>query len=496
MAEDRAYLLAIDVGTTTTRCVLFDLQGRPVGEAYREPPVRYPRPGWAEVAPEDWWTATVDVVHEALEGAHVPCEQILGVGLCGLKHAIVPVDAGGAPLGYAMLWMDQRCRAQAEWMTREHGALIEAALGRGPVMSTTPSAPKLRWIAENEPQLLRQTATFLLPKDFVRLRLTGTIATDPSDAGGTGLYDQRSGSWSRPLLALVGVAPDKMPPIRASTSVAGSITQQAAHLTGLAPGTPVVIGGGDVSCTLIGSDARAPLAPGAPIRACLYLGTAAWISTGRTLSAGAFGATATTGAALKWLSALCGSASAATGGEPSLLYPSLVEQAGGVPVGSNGLTFLPHLMGERGPTADPCAVGVLYGLSLAHGRAEIARAVLEGCACQLRRIIEALEVTVGELVTVGGGAKSRRWLQIIADVIGLPLLVPRVVEAGALGAAILAAVGIGCHPSVEEAAGEWVRIAGHVEPDAAAHAAYGDVYAAFLELERRVAPMYTREGKR
>jgi xylulokinase len=167
-----------------------------------------------------------------------------------------------------------------------------------------------------------------------------------------------------------------------------------------------------------------------------------------------------------------------------------------VPVGSNGLIFLPHLMGERGPTADPCAVGVLYGLSLAHGRAEIARAVLEGCACQLRRIIEALEVTVGELVTVGGGAKSRRWLQIIADVIGLPLLVPRVVEAGALGAAILAAVGIGLYPSVEQAAGEWVQIAGRVEPASAAHAAYREVYAAFLELEGRVAPMYAREGKR
>ena len=492
MARDRGYLLAIDVGTTTTRCVLFDLQGTPVGEAYREPLVRYPRPGWAEVAPEDWWTATVAVVHEALEGAHVPREQILGAGLCGLKHAIVPIDAHGTPLANAMLWMDQRCRAQAQWMAREHGELIEQALGRGSTMSTTPSAPKLRWITENEPELLRQTTTLLLPKDFIRLRLTGTVATDPSDAGGTGLYDRLRGDWSGPMLRLVGVPADKMPPIRASTSVAGSVTQEAARLTGLAPGTPVVIGGGDVGCTLIGANAHAPVAPGAPLRACLYLGTAAWISTGRTLSAGTFGATATTGAALKWLSALCGSASA--GSELPLPYPSLVEQADGVPVGSNGLIFLPHLMGERGPAADPCAVGVLYGLTLAHGRGEMARAVLEGCACQLRRIVEALDVTVGELVAVGGGAKSPLWLQIVADVIGLPLLVPRVVEAGALGAAILAAVGIGLYPSVEQAAGEWVQITGRVEPASAAHAAYREVYAAFLELEERVAPMYAREG--
>jgi xylulokinase len=496
MAEDTGHLLAIDVGTTTTRCVLFDLRGRQVGGAYREPPVRYPRPGWAEVAPGDWWTATVAVVREALEATRVPREQVLGVGLCGLKHAVVPVDAGGTPLANAMLWMDQRCRPQAEWMTREYGELIGQVLGRGPEMTTTPSAPKLRWIVENEPELLRRTTTFLLPKDFIRLRLTGTIATDPSDAGGTGLYDRRSGGWSRPLLALAGVPPGKMPPIHGSASLAGSITQEAARLTGLAPGTPVVVGGGDVGCTLIGANARAPVAPGAPIRACLYLGTAAWVSTQRTLSAGTFGATATTGAALKWLSALYRPESEAGPGDPSPSYADLVELAQDAPLGSNGLLFLPHLMGERAPRPDPCAVGVLYGLTLAHGRGEIARAILEGCACQLRRIVEALGVQVDELVAVGGCVKSRLWLQIIADVTGLPLLVPRVVEAGALGAAILAAVGIGLYPSVELAAEEWVQIAGRVEPNATAQAAYGEVYTAFLELEEHVAPMYAREETR
>jgi xylulokinase len=490
MAECSGYVMAIDIGTTTTRCVLFSLRGTVAGEAYREPPVHYPQPGWAEVVPEEWWAATVAVVRETLRETGVPSEEILGIGLCGLKHAIVPMDARGIPLAGAMLWMDQRCRAQAQWMTREHGALLEGALGRGSAMSTTPSAPKLRWLAENEPELLRQASTLLLPKDFVRYRLTGTIATDPTDAGGTGLYDRRSGAWSEPMLRLSGVSPEKMPPIRPSASLAGSVTPQAARLTGLAPGTPVVVGGGDVTCTLIGADVADPIVPGAPTRACLYLGTAAWISAGRTLSASTFGATATTGAALKWLAALTGSR---PDGEPALPYSGLVEAASSIPIGARGLLFLPHLMGERGPSADPCAVGVLYGLSLAHGRAELARAVLEGCACQLRRIVEALDVTVGELVAVGGGAKSGLWLQIIADVTGLPLLVPRVVEAGALGAAILAAVGIGRYASVEQAAGAWVQVARRVEPDPLAHAAYEEVYAAFLELEGRVAPMYGRE---
>jgi len=490
MAEHSGYVMAIDIGTTTTRCVLLNLRGTVVGEAYREPQVHYPQPGRAEVAPEDWWAATVAVVREALEASAVPSEEILGIGLCGLKHAIVLIDASGMPLANAMLWMDQRCRAQARWMTREHGALIEAALGRGSAMSTTPSAPKLRWLAENEPELLHRVSTFLLPKDFVRFRLAGTIATDPTDAGGTGLYDRRSGDWSEPMLRLAGVPPDKMPPIRPSASLAGGVTPQAARLTGLAPGTPVAVGGGDVTCTLIGANLTDSAAPEAPARACLYLGTAAWISAGRTLSPRTFGATATTGAALKWLAALTGST---PDGEPALPYSGLVETASGVPIGARGLLFLPHLMGERGPSADPCAVGVLYGLSLAHSRAEVARAVLEGCACQLRRIVEALDVTVAELVAVGGGAKSPLWLQIIADATGLPLLVPRVVEAGALGAAILTAVAIGRYSSVEQAAGEWVQIARRVEPDASAHAAYEEVYAAFLELEGRVAPMYGRE---
>jgi xylulokinase len=490
MEKDNGYLMALDIGTTTTRCVLLDLRGTVVGEAYREPQVHYPQPGWAEVAPDEWWMATVAVVCEVLEATAVPPQEILAIGLCGLKHAIVPVDAHGMPLANAMLWMDQRCRTQAQWMTREHGALIEAALGRGSAMSTTPSAPKLRWLAENEPELLQRASTFLLPKDFVRYRLTGTIATDPTDAGGTGLYDRRSSGWSEPMLRLAGVPPDKMPPIRPSASLAGRVIPEAARLTGLVPGTRVAIGGGDVACTLIGTNVADPVASAAPARACLYLGTAAWISAGRTLSPRTFGATATTGAALKWLAALVGST---PGDGPSLPYSGLVETAGSIPIGAHGLLFLPHLMGERGPAADPCAVGVLYGLSLAHSQAEVVRALLEGCACQLRRIVEALEVHVTELAAVGGGAKSPLWLQIIADVIGLPLLVPRVVEAGALGAAILAAVSIGRYASVGQAAGEWVRVARRVEPDGAAHAVYDEVYADFLELERRIAPMYGRE---
>jgi xylulokinase len=493
MAGETGYLLAVDVGSTTTRCVLFDLQGRPVAEAYREPRTYHPQPTWTEVEPEEWWSAAVEVIREVIQQAGAARERIRAVGLCGLKHALAPVDARGRPLARAMLWMDQRCQPQAAWLAREHGDLIEAIMGGGRGVSTTPSAPKLRWIVEHDPDLLARTHVFLPAKDFVRFRLTGTLGTDPSDAGGTRLYDPRSGDWAGELLARIGVPREKMPPIYASTHVAGPVTPEAAALTGLAPGTPVVVGAGDVQSTLVGANTFGAR------HACLYLGTAAWMSVARPaaaaagervdrpLSAACFGATSTTGAALKWLRQLLQGDAAS----PAASYGALLQEAAAAPVGARGLIFLPHLMGERGPRDDPQAKGVLFGLTLAHGRGDIARAVLEGCAYQLRRIASGLPLPEkNEMIAVGGGAKSELWLSILADVMGVALLVPRVVEAGALGAAILAGVGVGVYPSVEEAAAALVQIQARVAPDEARRERYEAAYALFLELEERVAPLY------
>jgi xylulokinase len=487
MSGQGGYLLGVDVGTTTVRCILFDLQGRSVSEAYREPRVYYPQPYWAEVDPEDWWACSAAAIGEVLSHSRVPAHEIVGVGLCGLKHAVVAIGADGNPLARAMLWMDQRCRPQAEWMGAEHGELVARATGRGGAFSTTPSAPKLRWIAEHEPALLERTRTFLLAKDYIRFRLTGSQATDATDAGGTLLYDRCAGDWSPEMLALVGVSPDKMPPIRASTAVTGVVQDEAARATGLAAGTPVVVGAGDVYCTLVGANALD--------RACLYLGTAAWLSVARPesarerFSADCFGATATTGAALKWLLSLF---DAARHGSPSVSYATLLRGAARVPLGARGLLFLPHLMGERAPECDPNARGVFFGLSLAHGQGEVVRAVLEGCAFQLRRIAEAMDLSGVEAITVvGGGAKSALWVRIIADVLGMPLLLPRILEAGALGAAILAGVGVGAYKGgIEQAAQRLVQVAERVEPDLSRHESYGRIYALFAELERSVGPLY------
>ena len=474
------YLLAVDAGTTTVRAVLFDLGGAPMVEARCEPPVYHPQPTWAEIDADAHWRAVAAMIRQVLQRSGVPAGRVLGVGLSGLMHAMVPLGDAGNVLARAMLWMDQRCAPQAEWMVREHGAAIAAILG-GAYVSTTPSAPKLRWLAEHEPDLVRRTAVFLCVKDFLRFRLTGIPATDPSDAGGTSLYDRCSGNWSPALLDIVGLSLAKMPPILDSAQVAGAVTEDASRETGLAVGTPVAVGGGDVECTLIGAGCRSTG------RACLYLGTAAWFSMPRSRGK-AFGVTATTGASLKWLVGLLGGGASGSSDEG---YAELVSQAECVPRGAKGLLFLPHLMGERGPQPDPRAKGVFFGLTLTHSRPEMVRAVLEGCALHLRSILDQLaEQRAPELVAVGGVTRSVLWRGIIADVTGATLLLPRVVEAGALGAAILAGVGVGIFADVPDAVAKLVRIVGRREADAPNHAFYDQLYRVYLELEQRVAPLY------
>ncbi|MCU0522858.1 MAG: FGGY family carbohydrate kinase, partial [Anaerolineae bacterium] len=372
-------LLGLDVGTTTTRALVFDLAGQPVAEAYREVAIAHPRPGWAELDAEQCWRATIEVIGEVLSVDESFSRRLLAIGLTGLLHALVPVDTAGNPLASAMLWLDHRCAPQAAWLWQQHGDLIRSTTGaRG--MNSSSSGPKLRWLVEHEPALVEQAAVFLPMKDFIRLRLTGRIATDPSDAAGTALVDNHSGEWCAPLLAAIGISLGKLPPIRGSAEVIGAVTAEAAQATGLAAGIPVVVGAGDTTCTRIGADAEGTG------RACIYMGTAAWIAAPQR-QAGCFAATATTGAALRWLVGLF---DPAPGQAASAAYTVLLEEAASAPRGAASLLFLPHLMGERGPAYNPKAKGVLFGLTLAHGRAEITRAVLEGCAFHIRSILDQL----------------------------------------------------------------------------------------------------------
>jgi len=488
------YVMGIDLGTTTCRCAIFDLRGTEIASAYRETLVRYPRPLWAEVDPETWWLSTVEVVREALGRSSIAPDQIAGVGLSGLMHAPVLLDGDGQPLVAAMLWMDQRCAAQCEAMNRERLALGASKMTER--FSPTHTAPKLRWLADTQPEVLAPARELLLPKDFVRYRLTGAICTDFTDASGTGLFDHERGEWDWEAVQLARIPPDILPPVRPSWAPGGHVTLEAARATGLAPGTVVAVGGGDTSCTLAGVGA---LVAG---EACVYLGTAAWIALvdgvaqeGRP-SIGSFSATATTGAALRWVRDLLAGAGGAQGSDS---YDTLTQQAADVPAGAEGLFFLPHLMGERGPQADPLARGALIGLTLRHSRPQMVRAILEGTVFHLRRLLEAqapehgsaTKATVG--VACGGAARSPLWMQLLADITGMAVRVPAVVEAGVLGAAILGGVAAGIL-SRDTASSQMAHVGSTYTPNPALTARFNALYGRYCQLDDMLAPWFHESG--
>jgi xylulokinase len=456
-----SYLLGVDLGTTACKAIVFDLQGRPQASAEAELEVRHPRPTWAVGDPESWWRTAAALIRKALAASGVEPSQIAAVGLCGLMHAPVLLDQEGRVVQEAMLWMDQRCRRECEWLRSEHGDRFRAVGGSPPATSTR--APKLLWLAKHRPDAMRRARRFLLPKDYLRFRLCGDWATDPGDASGTALLDRRSGEWSRPLVALVGLPAEALPPIRPSSEVRGRVSEQAAQECGLAAGTPVVCGSSDVQCTLLGANARRPG------QLTLYLGTAGWLTYGQGEGKLKYlGFAATSAACLKWWREAFGD------GSPS--YDELTQQVQDSEPGAGGLLFFPHLMGERAPVADPRARGGFFGLTLAHRRADLLRAILEGVAYHLRHILEAGEAGDGELVAVGGGARSPLWLQTIADITGRGVRPAEVVEAAALGAAMLAGVGAGLFPSSEQASCRLVRVRDQLQPRAELGARYQELY--------------------
>jgi xylulokinase len=406
--------------------------------------------------------------------ARVRPEQIAAVGLSGLMHAPVLLDEADRPLAPAMLWMDQRCAPQAAAMN------AEGAGGERPI-ATTVSAPKLRWLAETHPELLSRARSVVLPKDYLRIRLTGVGGTDHSDAGGTGLFDREREAWLDRAVEASRIPRALLPPVRPAWALAGGVSAVAAAETGLRAGTPVAVGGSDVLCTRL---AVGPLAEG---EVCLYMGTAAWMAfagprrpDGQLTTRG-FGSTATTGAALRWTRDLFGRAEAGA----AFSYEEVLAGADAVEPGAEGLLFLPYLTGERTPHLDPHARGAFVGLTVRHGRAHMTRAVMEGVAYSMRdglEIMRALGTPDDDMRAVGGGARSPLWLELQADVYGRTVRRTEVDEGPAYGAALLAGVAAGAFADVGEASRQ-VRLCGEVtEPDGARAARYDELYAVYRSL--------------
>ncbi len=478
-------LLGIDVSTTATKAVLVDEGGRQVGAAASTYELSTPQPLWAEQDPELWWTAARQSIAEVLATAGVEAAAIRGIGLTGQMHGLVLLDERGVVLRPAILWNDQRAAAQCEQMRQRLG-LEELVRITGNDAFPGFTAPKLLWVREHEPEIYRRVRQVLLPKDYVRFRLTGEYATDRAGAGGTLLLDLAARDWSHELLEAFDIPADWLPPTHEGTEVTGRVSAAAAAATGLAAGTPVVGGGGDQAAQAVGVGA---VTPGV---VALTLGT-----SGVVFAAAASPLVEARGRlhafphALPGVWHVMGVMLSAAGSlrwyrdtlAPESGYDALLREAAAVEPGCEGLIFLPYLSGERTPHADPAARGAFVGLTLRHGRPHLTRAVLEGVACGLRDNL-ALMAEVGlahvrELRISGGGARSPLWRQILADVLGLDLVAVESGEGAALGAALLAGIGAGVWSSPAAACAAAVKRGETTRPDRVAHETYETVYRRF-----------------
>ena len=487
--------LGIDVGTTAVKAVVVDEIGSVVGEAESPLEVSAPRPGWAEQEPSDWWQGTVEAVRAACADAGV--RDVKAVGLSGQMHSAVLLDGADRVLRPAILWNDVRTTAQCRFITDRVGRTGLRRLVGNPALEGF-TAPKLLWMRDEEPRLFDQARTVLLPKDYVRLAMTGERATEPSDAAGTLLFDVRQGCWSEEMIAALELDPAMLPPVRGSSSITGRLNPSAAEALGLPQGTPVVGGGADNAAAAVGSGVvgqgamqtsigtsgavvapieRPRVDPGMRIHSFNHAVPDTWYLMGVVLSAGA---------ALAWFRrALTGP----NGTPPS--YEELIAEAAGVPPGADGLTFLPYLTGERTPHADSNARGVFAGMHTGHHRGHLVRAVLEGVTFALRDSLELmrrLRVDAEEAVAVGGGARSAVWRQMQADVLGVPVVTVGPSGGAPYGAAVVAAAGSGGFESVEEACRAWIRPLDRIEPRPKA----GDAYAGAYERYRRLYPRLKR----
>ncbi|MFM9996236.1 MAG: xylulokinase [Phycisphaerales bacterium] len=486
-----AHLLGIDVGTSSVKVVIVDERGAVRAVASASYPLSRPRPLWSEQDPRDWWTGASAAIREATARARVRGPDIVGVGLSGQMHGSVLLSkeassSGGRdadPLRPAILWNDQRTGAECARIEASAGgrrALVEM-VGNAALPGFT--LPKLLWVREHEPGLFRRVAAILLPKDYLRLRLTGELATDVGDASGLLLLDVDRRCYSDRALSLFGIDPSLLPRVVESGEVTGRVTPWAASQTGLAPGTPVAAGSGDNQAGAVGAGV---VRPGMVLAT---LGTSGVIyapcdqprkDLGVSGSAGRVhtmcAADGTAGAPGRWCITGCMlSAAGSLQWCLDALWPGetvekLLDEAGGAPPGSGGLVFLPYMTGERCPYADPLARGGWIGLTSRHTRGHLVRAVIEGVSFGMAQVLDiqrSIGVKAESARVGGGGAKSRLWRQVLADALGVPVATTNTEEGPAFGAALLAGVGAGVWSSVAEACDDAITEGERLEPDAA-----------------------------
>jgi xylulokinase len=462
-------ILSIDLGTTGLKVALVDLSGRLIASAGGEYPILSPRPGYAEQDPELWWQALLQGCLQLRERSPQAFAAAAGVGICGQMHTQVCLDAKGRVLRPAISWMDQRSSTLVAEINRDPDSKALVFQETQNLATSTYTAPQLKWIQENEPELWAQVRHVLVAKDFLKYRLTGTMAIDFAEASGTLLFDVRKRQWSEPMFELFGIPRTSLPPAAPSDQIIGKLTPEAARLTGMRAGTPVVNGSSDNSAAALGAGM---VASG---QVTLIIGTAGVVTVcsdnplpdpqDRTLCWNyclrdrwvSLGITQTAGESLHWFKNAFSSGESAGSGDVFQQYNDAVRA---VPAGCDGLVFLPYLNGERTPYWDSSARGVYFGIGLATGKGHFIRAIMEGVSFALRhcvQTVESLGIRVEQIQAVGGGLKSQAWLDILGRVMNRPVRTVREPDTGHVGNMLLCGGALGMFDSIEEAAARIVR---------------------------------------
>ncbi len=492
------YFLGIDISTTGSKALLIDKTGTVVAVRSSPHTLQTPKPLWSEQDPMEWWQAASKSIFDVLAAAGIDGGQVDAVGMTGQMHGLVLLDENGLVLRPAILWNDQRTQAECDE--------IHARVGRekfiqitGNVALTGFTAPKILWVQHNEPEIYRQAKHVLLPKDYVRFRLTGSYAMDKADGSGTVLFDLKTRQWSTEILGILGIDPAWMPPTYEGPQITGMITPEAAAATGLKTGTPVVAGGGDQAAQAVGVGAVEPgiialtvgtsgvvfaptpaalIEPQGRLHAFCHAVPGMWHFMGVMLSAAG---------SLQWYRDTLA---------PEVSFDDLLNEAEPVPAGSEGLQFLPYLSGERTPYPDPLARGAWVGLTLRHGRGHLTRAVLEGVSFGLKDGFTLIrEAGLGEIKQVrasGGGTKGALWRKILSSVLEAELVTVNTSEGAAFGAALLAGVATGNWSDVRSACAMAVKITGSTLPDPAQVEVYRNSYPLYRDLYPSLKPIFDK----
>jgi xylulokinase len=491
------FWLGIDIGTGGSRAVLIDEHGSlraSVTAPHQD--IRMDRPLWAEQEPHNWWAAAQEAIAGVLKESGTRGKDVRGVGLSGQMHGLVLLDAENQVIRPSLIWCDQRSQPQVDWINQTVGKDFVLKSIANPVL-TGFTLPKLMWVRDHEPQNFERIRKMLLPKDYIRFRLTGEFASEVSDASGTALFDVVNRRWSYELVDRLKIDRTILPEIYESSEVTGKVTAAAARVTGLEAGTPVIGGGGDqaasavgngivepgiVSCTLGTSGVvfahmeQPAYDPGGRVHTFCHAVRGKWHVMGVTQAAGL---------SLQWFRNHLA---------PGVDYDALTAEAAEAPAGSQGLFWLPYLMGERTPHLDAAARGGWIGLTARHSRADLIRAVIEGVSFSQKDCLDIIEEMGTQLTSVrasGGGAKSAFWRQMLADVFDKRVVTLETQEGSAYGAAVLATVGTGAYASVLEACARMIREVDSCEPRRAEARVYSRAHQIYKSLYSALKPVYS-----